>query len=83
MTFERRTELQDRLREVLGERPAATLWSMLPGSEDLATKPDLTEVQNVLRGEIVGVRDELKGEIFWCPRGAEGRDHRPARGRQG
>jgi len=26
-----------------GGQPAATLWGMLPGREDLATKSDLTE----------------------------------------
>jgi chromosome segregation ATPase len=63
MTAERHTELQDRLREVLGEQPAATLWGMLPTRDDLATKGDLSEMQNLLRGEISGVREELKGEI--------------------
>lgn len=63
MTVERHTELQDRLREVLGEQPAATLWGMLPGREDLATKTDLSELENSLRGEVVGVREELNGEI--------------------
>jgi hypothetical protein len=56
MTVERQIELQDRLREVLGERPAATLWTMLPGREDLPTKADL-------KSEISRLRDELKGDI--------------------
>lgn len=63
MTAERHIELQDRLREVLGDQPAATLWSMLPGRNDLATKTDLSELENSLRGEIAGVREELKGEV--------------------
>jgi hypothetical protein len=63
MTVERHIELQDRLREVLGEQPAATLWSMLPGREDLATKSDLTEMGTTLRTQIAGVREELKEEI--------------------
>ena len=63
MTVERHIELQDRLREVLGEQPAATLWGMLPGREDLATKTDLSKLENSLRGEIAGVRVELKGEM--------------------
>lgn len=62
MTVERLGELQDRLREVLGEQPAASLWGMLPTRDDLVTKGDLSEMQN-LRGEISGVRDELKSEI--------------------
>lgn len=63
MTVERHIELQDRLREVLGEQPAATLWGMLPGREDLATKTDLSELENRLRTEIVEFRDGLRGEI--------------------
>jgi hypothetical protein len=56
MTVERQIELQDRLREVLGEQPAATLWVMLPGRDDLATKADL-------KGEITRLRDDLKADI--------------------
>lgn len=63
MTVERLGELQDRLREVLGEQPAASLWGMLPTRDDLVTKGDLSEMQNLLWGEITGVRDELKSEI--------------------
>lgn len=63
MTVERHIELQDRLREVLGEQPAATLWSMLPGRDDLATKTDLSELEDSLRMEMVEFRDGLRGEI--------------------
>lgn len=63
MSVERHIELQDRLREVLGEQPAATLWGMLPGRDDLATKSDLSEVENTLRGEITELGQEIKGEI--------------------
>ena len=59
MTVERHTELQDRLREVLGEQPAATLWGMLPGRDDLATKTDLSAVESTLRGEIAELRTDV------------------------
>lgn len=59
MSVERHIELQVRLREVLGEQPAATLWSMLPGRDDLATKPDLSELENTLRGEIAELRTDV------------------------
>ncbi len=42
---------------------SVTLWSMLPGRDDLATKTDLSALDNSLRGEIAGVREELKGEM--------------------
>ena len=50
--------LQEKLREVLGNGPAATLISMLP-HDDLATKADVSEV----RLELSETRAELKGEI--------------------
>lgn len=55
--------LQDRLREVLGPDPAATLMAMLPQRDELATKNDLLEVRDELRGELAAFRVELKGEM--------------------
>ena len=63
MTVEGHLELRDRLREVPGEQPAATLWSMLPGRDDLATKTNVSEVENSLRGEIAKLRQDLKSEM--------------------
>jgi hypothetical protein len=51
--------MQEKLREVLGSGPAATLMSMLPRSDELATKTDLFELRDDLRGEIAGVRTEV------------------------
>ena len=60
MTSQReRVELHDRLNEVLGSDPAATLWNMLPVQDDLATKSDIASVRDELKGEIADVRTEL------------------------
>ena len=59
MTIERHIELQDRLREVLGEQPAATLWGMLPGRDDFATKADLSAVRDELKSEMSDIRTEI------------------------
>ncbi|HJQ76429.1 MAG TPA: hypothetical protein VJ948_04105, partial [Acidimicrobiia bacterium] len=55
--------LQEKLREVLGNGPAATLLSMLPRSDELATKADLMEVRDELRTEIGELRTELRTEM--------------------
>ena len=55
--------LQEKLREVLGNGPAATLLSMLPCSDELATKADLMEVRDELRTEIGELRTELRTEM--------------------
>lgn len=55
--------LQQKLRDVLGNGPAATLMSMLPSSDELATKTDLIESGAVLRTEMAGLRTELKTEM--------------------
>lgn len=59
MTVERHIELQDRLRESLGEQPAATLWGMIGGREELVTKSDLAGV----REEIAGLRADVKDDF--------------------
>jgi hypothetical protein len=55
--------LQEKLREVLGGGPAATLMSMLPHTDDLATKADLFEVRQALRSDMASLKEELKGEM--------------------
>ena len=55
--------LRSRLEEVLGQEHAATLMTMLPRGDDLATNSDLAAVRDDLKGEISSVRDELRGEI--------------------
>lgn len=51
--------LQEKLREVLGNGPAATLMSMLPRSDELATRADLLEFRDELKGEMAAVRTEV------------------------
>lgn len=48
--------LRDRLREILGPDPAATLMAMLPQRDELATKNDLLGVRDDLRGELAVLR---------------------------
>jgi hypothetical protein len=55
--------MQEKLREVLGSGPAATLMSMLPRSEELATKTDLFEFRDELRGDMAVFKTELKGDM--------------------
>jgi hypothetical protein len=55
--------MQEKLREVLGSGPAATLMSMLPRSDELATKTDLFEFRDEMRGDMAAFRAELKGEM--------------------
>jgi len=55
--------LQEKLREVLGTGPAATLISMLPRNDELATKADFFEFRDELRGEMVSLKTELRGEM--------------------
>lgn len=62
MTTEaKRNALYSRLQEVLGDEPAATLMAMYTGEP--ATKTDLIEARDELRGEMSAMRDELRGEI--------------------
>lgn len=63
MTTEaRRNALYSRLQEVLGDEPAATLMTMLPGGEP-ATKTDLEDVRSGLKADLEVVRSELKADI--------------------
>ncbi len=55
--------MQEKLREVLGSGPAATLISMLPRSDELATKTDLFEFRDELRGDMSDLRAELRGDM--------------------
>jgi hypothetical protein len=55
--------MQEKLREVLGSGPAATLMSMLPRSDELATKTDLFEFRDEMRGDMAAFMAELKGEM--------------------
>jgi len=55
--------MQEKLREVLGTGPAATLISMLPRSDELATKTDLFELRDELRGDMADFRAELRGDM--------------------
>jgi hypothetical protein len=52
--------LQEKLREVLGTGPATTLMSMLPRTDELATKTDLMESSALLRTEMANLRTELR-----------------------
>ncbi len=62
MTTEaKRNALYSRLQEVLGDEPAATLMAMYTGEP--ATKTDLIEARDELRGEMSAMRDELRGEM--------------------
>ena len=60
-----RHELYRRLREVLGDREAATLMERLPaeGYADLATKQDVLATKQELRAEIQAAKQELRAEI--------------------
>jgi len=58
-TSQERIALSDRLREVLGEQPAATMMAMFPASENLATKDDVSTLGSELRAEMGGLRTEM------------------------
>lgn len=58
-----RVELEKRLNEVLGSNPTATLWSMISDRDDVVTTGDLVAVRDDLRGEISDFRTEIKGDI--------------------
>jgi hypothetical protein len=55
--------LQERLREVLGTGPATTLMSMLPRSDELATKTDIMGSGALLRSEMTEVGTSLRTEM--------------------
>ncbi len=55
--------LYARLQEVLGPEPAATLMTMLPSGDQLASKADIGDVESGLKADIADLRSELKGDI--------------------
>jgi len=60
-----RTELHDRLREVLGPKPAATLMAHLApgGYTELATKTDLRRFKEELQLKMDADKQELRAEM--------------------
>ena len=61
--FEENVKLRKRLAELLVSEPDVRLVLINAVIADVATKRDLNELRNELRGEISKVREELKGEI--------------------
>jgi len=61
--FEENVKLRKRLAELLVSEPEIRLVLINAVIADVATKKDLNELRNELRGEISRVREELKGEI--------------------
>ena len=61
--FEENVKLRKRLAELLVSEPDVRLALINAVIADVATKKDLNELRNELRGEISRVREELKGEI--------------------
>lgn len=60
-----RHQLYTRLEATLGPEPTSTLMSLLPpvGWADVATKQDLTVLENGLRAEMADLRGELRTEM--------------------
>lgn len=65
LTEESRYELYQGLRESLGSERASTLMDLLPpvGWADVATKRDLDQLGDSLRGDMATLGTELRGEI--------------------
>jgi len=61
--FEENVRLRKRLAELLISESDIRLALINAVIADVATKKDLNELRNELRGEISKVREELKGEI--------------------
>jgi len=61
--FEENVKLRKRLAELLVSEPDVRLALINAVIADVATKKDLNELRNELRGEISKVREELRGEI--------------------
>ena len=61
--FEENVVLRKRLAELLVSEPDVRLALINAVIADVATKKDLNELRNELRGEISRVREELRGEI--------------------
>ena len=61
--FEENVKLRKRLAELLISESDIRLALINAVIADVATKKDLNELRNELRGEISKVREELKGEI--------------------
>nr|MDO8044168.1 hypothetical protein [Candidatus Baldrarchaeota archaeon] len=61
--FEENVKLRKRLAELLVSEPDVRLALINAVIADVATKKDLNELRNELRGEISRVREELRGEI--------------------
>ena len=61
----RRLELYDKMRQAIGDEPAATLMEILPPMDatDIATRHDVDHATIVLRGEMTELRSELRGEM--------------------
>lgn len=60
-----RHQLYNALESTLGPEPTSTLMSLLPpvGWADVATKQDLSILENGLRAEMSDLRGELRSEI--------------------
>lgn len=54
----RQSELYARLEEVLGRQPAETLMTMLPISDQYATKADLADLAT--KGDLSGLRQDVR-----------------------
>lgn len=63
MTQQDQIDLRDRLRVVLGDQSAATMWAMLSANDQVATKGDLSTLGRDLRTEMSELRSELKSEM--------------------
>ena len=61
--FEENVKLRKRLAELLVSEPDVRLALINAVIADVATKKDLNELRNELRGEISRVREELREEI--------------------
>ena len=62
----RETELYARLQEVLGSQPAETLMTMLPTTDQYATKADLSDLRIEMKTELTELKQdmrELRGEL--------------------
>jgi predicted nuclease with TOPRIM domain len=59
-----RDSLYVKLREVLGDKQAATLMELLPPDrEQLATKADILDLKTELRADLAELKTELKADV--------------------